>query len=76
VGNVAELDAALEKVASADRLVFIEMKLPMMDAPESLKKFADIFADFDYGERGPRNPSVAAKQAAKARESSAVGETD
>ncbi|MFM0718219.1 thiamine pyrophosphate-binding protein [Paraburkholderia strydomiana] len=56
VETVADLEAALNRAESAEHLVFIELKLPMMDAPESLKKFADIFADFDYGECGPRNP--------------------
>lgn len=60
VETVAGLEDALREAGTADQLVFIELKLPMMDAPESLKKFADLFADFDYGERGPRNPSKAA----------------
>lgn len=75
VESIAELDSALEIAATADRLVFIELKLPMMDAPQSLKKFAKLFADYDYGERGPRNPSEAANQATKTHEDSAVDET-
>lgn len=66
VETLGGLDAALHAAETADRLVFIELKLPMMDAPNSLKKFADIFADFDYGERGPRNPSRLAALAAVA----------
>ncbi|MFM0277774.1 thiamine pyrophosphate-binding protein [Paraburkholderia sediminicola] len=75
VENVAELDAALEKAASADQLVFIELKLSMMDAPESLKKFADLFADFDYGERGPRNPSTTAMKLAQSHENRVLDKT-
>lgn len=55
VETVSELENALREAETADRLVFIELKLPMMDAPEALKKFANLFAQFDYGERGPRN---------------------
>lgn len=55
VTNVAELDDALGRVETANRLVFIELKLPKMDAPPSLWKFANMFADFDYGERGPQS---------------------
>jgi indolepyruvate decarboxylase len=47
----------------------------MMDAPESLKKFADIFADFDYGERGPRNPSKVAALEASPSGRHVAGET-
>lgn len=50
------LDHALTQARQADCLVFIELKLPMMDAPPALPGFATMFADFDYGERGPRNP--------------------
>jgi indolepyruvate decarboxylase len=60
VETVADLEDALREAETANQLVFIELKLPMMDAPESLKKFADLFAVFDYGERGPRNPSKTA----------------
>lgn len=58
VKDVGELEQALAQAEQADRLVFIELKLPMMDAPPALPKFASIFADFDYGECGPRNPSA------------------
>jgi indolepyruvate decarboxylase len=58
--TVGEFEHALREVEKADQLVFIELKLPMMDATESLKKFADLFAAYDYGERGPRNPSQVA----------------
>jgi indolepyruvate decarboxylase len=75
VENLGELQAALEKAARADRLVFIELKLPMMDAPESLKKFADIFADFDYGERGPRNTAVVTNRVAQSQKDRAIDET-
>ncbi|CAM3437142.1 Indole-3-pyruvate decarboxylase [Bordetella sputigena] len=73
VETVSELEVVLRDAETADRAMFIELKLPMLDAPDSLKKFAHIFADFDYGERGPRNPSaepkpVAAKDDRKASE--------
>lgn len=57
VHTVYELEAALAQAEAADRLVFVELKLPTMDAPALLKQFAGRLADFDYGERGPRNPS-------------------
>ncbi|ABE35826.1 hypothetical protein DR64_5459 [Paraburkholderia xenovorans LB400] len=75
VETVADLEAALNRAESAEHLVFIELKLPMMDAPESLKKFADIFADFDYGERGPRNPSKLVASEAPAHGHSLTDET-
>jgi len=56
VRKVGELDAALKQAEAADRLVFVELKLPTMDAPALLKHFAPRLADYDYGERGPRNP--------------------
>ncbi|MDR5644437.1 alpha-keto acid decarboxylase family protein [Burkholderia cenocepacia] len=58
VETVAELEHALDLATDADQLVFLEVKLPMLDAPESLKRLAEVVADYDYGERGPRNPSV------------------
>jgi indolepyruvate decarboxylase len=57
VQTVGELEAALTQAEAVDQLVFIELKLPTMDAPALLKQFAGRLADFDYGERGPRNPS-------------------
>jgi indolepyruvate decarboxylase len=57
VHTVGELDAALRQAETADRLAFVELKLPTMDAPASLTQFAHRLADFDYGERGPRNSS-------------------
>ena len=74
VENTLELDAALQKAARADRLVFIELRLPMMDAPQSLKRFAELFADFDYGERGPRNPAERPNHTLETRAESPVDE--
>ena len=65
VQTVDELDAALKQAETADRLVFIELKLPTMDAPALLKQFAGRLADFDFGERGPRNPPPAVRVAAR-----------
>jgi indolepyruvate decarboxylase len=61
VQTVGELEAALTQAETSERLVFIELVLPAMDAPALLKQFAGRLADFDYGERGPRNapPTVA-----------------
>ncbi|MGO3743715.1 alpha-keto acid decarboxylase family protein [Kerstersia sp.] len=65
VQDVGGLEQALAQAEQADKLVFIELKLPMMDAPPALPKFAGIFADFDYGECGPRNPSASQPAAAQ-----------
>ncbi|AZV93694.1 pyruvate decarboxylase [Bordetella sp. J329] len=58
VKDIGGLEQALAQAEQADRMVFIELKLPMMDAPPALPEFASIFADYDYGECGPRNPSA------------------
>ncbi|MCP3725817.1 hypothetical protein M3I53_22245 [Paraburkholderia sp. CNPSo 3272] len=60
--TVGDLEAALTQAETADQLVFIELVLPTMDAPALLKQFAGRLADFDYGERGPRNPLPAVAQ--------------
>ncbi|MBR7963695.1 alpha-keto acid decarboxylase family protein [Burkholderia vietnamiensis] len=73
VENVTQLEVALVQAEASDKLVFIEVKLPMMDAPESLKKFAKLFADFDYGERGPRNPAPTANASRPLEEVTAAG---
>lgn len=44
-----QLEAAVEQAATANELVFIEVMMERMDAPESLKRFAKMFADFDFG---------------------------
>ncbi len=62
VRTIGELDAALVQAEAADCLVFIELNLPKLDAPALLKHFAGRLADFDYGERGPRNPSTIVAQ--------------
>ncbi|NUX56721.1 alpha-keto acid decarboxylase family protein [Paraburkholderia youngii] len=62
VKTLGELEAALTQAEVADRLIFIELMLPKMDAPALLKQFAGRLAEFDYGERGPRNPSPAVTQ--------------
>ncbi len=58
VETVSDLDKALKQAEQADRAVFIEVLLPEMDAPEALKKFGMVVADYDYGPQGPRNGSV------------------
>lgn len=46
-----ELEYALQQAESADKLTFIELKLPKMDCLPSMKNFCSRSADYDYGER-------------------------
>ncbi|WP_111860584.1 alpha-keto acid decarboxylase family protein [Acinetobacter sp. CFCC 10889] len=50
VETVVELEQALGKINDHQHLSFIELKLPAMDAPLSLQKFADVVARYDYGD--------------------------
>ena len=52
VETVGQLQQVLDNVQQQDGLTFVELKLPAMDAPLSLKKFANVIARFDYGDRG------------------------
>lgn len=52
VETVGQLQHVLDNIHLQDSLTFVELKLPAMDAPMSLKKFANVIARFDYGDRG------------------------
>jgi indolepyruvate decarboxylase len=52
VETVGQLQSVLDNIHLQDSLTFVELKLPAMDAPLSLKKFANVIARFDYGDRG------------------------
>lgn len=52
VETAGQLKQTLDTMHQFDGLAFIELKLPAMDAPLSLKKFASVIARFDYGDRG------------------------
>ena len=54
-----QLEDALAQAAQADTLVFIEVVMERMDAPESLKRFARLFAEFDYGLQPASLPAIA-----------------
>ncbi len=58
VETVSDLEQALKQAEQADRAVFIEVLLPEMDAPDALKRFGMVVADYDYGPQGPRNASM------------------
>jgi len=48
----------LHALQTCNTAAFVELHLDPYDAPEQLKKFCQLAADFDYGERGPhRNPA-------------------
>lgn len=51
VETAGQLRQVLDHIDQFDGMTFIELKLPTMDAPQSLKKFASIIARFDYGDR-------------------------
>ena len=51
VETVGQLKTVLDNVEQNQGLTFVELKLPAMDAPASLKKFAEVIARFDYGDR-------------------------
>ncbi|MXV45010.1 alpha-keto acid decarboxylase family protein [Saccharibacter sp. 17.LH.SD] len=57
VSTVSALEKTLVKLESIGKAAFIELKLPMLDAPEALKKFGAVVANYDYGVHGPRNAS-------------------
>lgn len=52
VETIGELKTTLDSLEHHDSMVFIELKLPVMDAPQSLHKFADAVAQYDYGYTG------------------------
>ncbi len=52
VETVGQLKSTLENLQQSDSMVVIELKLPAMDAPLSLHKFADAVAQYDYGYTG------------------------
>lgn len=52
VETAGQLRQVLDNIQQFDGMSFIELKLPAMDAPSSLKKFAEVIARFDYGNRG------------------------
>lgn len=52
VETAEHLQQVLAGLDQNDGMCFIELKLPTMDAPSSLKKFASVIARFDYGDRG------------------------
>ena len=49
VETVGQLHTVLDQLESSQTLALIELKLPVMDAPASLTKFADVVAQYDYG---------------------------
>jgi len=68
VETIGQLKQVLDNVQQLDGLTFVELKLPAMDAPLSLKKFANVIARFDYGDRGyeiltQRSQSIECKNA-------------
>ena len=50
-----DLEDALEKAAGATHGVLIEVHMHREDAPEALKEFGPMTAEFNYGPRGPEN---------------------
>ncbi|GAB2502860.1 Indole-3-pyruvate decarboxylase [Corynebacterium atrinae] len=51
-----ELEEALARIDASGVGAFLEVHLDPEDAPDGLKAFGPMTADFDYGPRGPRNP--------------------
>jgi len=45
-----QLEMALEQASRQDRLAFIEVKLPMMDAPPAMKEFCQRCNHFNFGQ--------------------------
>lgn len=67
VETAGQLKQVLDNIHRFDGMRFIELKLPAMDAPLSLKKFASVIARYDYGDRGyeilkQRSQSLPSKQ--------------
>ncbi|WAH60828.1 thiamine pyrophosphate-dependent enzyme [Pseudomonas silvicola] len=54
VHTEAQLEAVLSDPQGPEELLFIEVVMERMDAPDSLRRFAKLFADFDYGVRPAR----------------------
>lgn len=52
VTTIYELEQTLEQVSNTQQLCLIELQLPQMDAPQSLKNFAEVVARYDYGDYG------------------------
>ncbi len=54
-----ELTQAITAARSADKLVFIEVVLDREDAPTPLRELGGMYAEFEYGPRGPqREPGL------------------
>lgn len=51
-----ELEEALASIDATGAGAFLEVHLDPEDAPDGLRAFGPMTADFDYGPRGPRNP--------------------
>lgn len=49
-----QLEMALEQASRQDRLAFIEVKLPMMDAPPAMKEFCQRCNRFNFGQHDPQ----------------------
>ncbi len=59
VATDRELGVAISAAESAGKLVFIEVMLDREDAPDPLKELGGMYADFEYGSRGPqREPGL------------------
>ncbi|WP_156292411.1 alpha-keto acid decarboxylase family protein [Serratia oryzae] len=54
VATGQQLEMALEQASRQDRLAFIEVKLPMMDAPSAMKEFCQRCNNFNFGLHNPR----------------------
>ena len=52
VRTVGELEQTLELISKTQQLCVVELQLPQMDAPQSLKNFAEVVARYDYGDYG------------------------
>lgn len=50
VETLKELHQTLSTLDTPNQLTLIELKLPKLDAPESLNKFGPIVAQYDYGQ--------------------------
>ncbi|WP_241591859.1 alpha-keto acid decarboxylase family protein [Rosenbergiella epipactidis] len=57
VDDIPSLHQALHAAENPnrDKAIFIEIRFSPLDAPPQLKHFAKRFADYDYGNCGPRN---------------------
>ncbi len=50
-----ELEDILTELADAPHGAFVELHLDPFDAPQGLRSFGPLTAEFDFGPRGPRN---------------------